>query len=223
MTSLEMQKEFSITVDKVDSSAFPELTKKEKYYFLNEGLIRFIKTRYQRNNMYGKGYEESQKRRDDLSAITLTRFIPALEANGRYEMNLNELYQDENISVLSEDKYMFFLRGSGKTIGGCKDWTKASIMDHDDYEEIKDDPFNQPTVDDLVILFEEGKIVTDVPTEKLKITFLAFPPFISDDQECVLAEHTHKEVVQMAATIALENIESQRLQTKSGVTDKTIE
>ncbi len=223
MTSLEMQKEFSLTLDKVDSSAYPELTKKEKYYFLNEGLIRFIKTRYQRNNIYGKGYEESQKRRDDLSAITLTRFIPAFEANGRFEMSLNELYQDENISTVSDDKYMFFIKGSGATIGGCKPWTKASVCDHDDYEEIKDDPFNQPTVDDLVILFEEGKIVTDVPIEKLRITFLAFPPFISDDQECVLNEHTHKEIVQMAATIALENIESQRLQTKAGVTDQTIE
>ena len=32
---------------------------------------------------------------------------------------------------------------------------------------------------------------------------------------CELSEHTHKEIVQLAVNIAIENIESKRLQTQS--------
>jgi len=53
-------------VDKINSLQADVLLPQEIDIELNKSLIKFIATRYGKNNTYRKGFEENQKRIDDL-------------------------------------------------------------------------------------------------------------------------------------------------------------
>lgn len=56
-------------VDKINSLQADMLLPQEIDIELNKSLIRFINTRYGKNNTYRKGFEENQKRIDDLRSL----------------------------------------------------------------------------------------------------------------------------------------------------------
>ena len=56
-------------VDKINSLQADSLLSEEIDIELNKNMFRFINTKYGRNNMYRKGFEESQKRIDDLRTL----------------------------------------------------------------------------------------------------------------------------------------------------------
>ncbi len=56
-------------VDKINSLQADSLLSEEIDLELNKSVFRFINTKYGRNNIYRKGFEESQKRIDDLRTL----------------------------------------------------------------------------------------------------------------------------------------------------------
>ena len=56
-------------VDKINSLQADSLLSQEIDIELNKNMFRFINTKYGRNNIYRKGFEESQKRIDDLRTL----------------------------------------------------------------------------------------------------------------------------------------------------------
>ena len=56
-------------VDKINSLQADSLLSEEIDIELNKNMFRFINTKYGRNNIYRKGFEESQKRIDDLRTL----------------------------------------------------------------------------------------------------------------------------------------------------------
>ena len=56
-------------VDKINSLQADSLLSEEIDIELNKNMFRFINTKYGRNNLYRKGFEESQKRIDDLRTL----------------------------------------------------------------------------------------------------------------------------------------------------------
>ena len=56
-------------VDKINSLQADSLLSEEIDLELNKSVFRFINTKYGRNNLYRKGFEESQKRIDDLRTL----------------------------------------------------------------------------------------------------------------------------------------------------------
>ena len=56
-------------VDKINSLQADSLLSEEIDLELNKNMGRFINLKYGKNNQYGKGFEESQKRIDDLSTL----------------------------------------------------------------------------------------------------------------------------------------------------------
>tara|TARA_R100001015_G_C4626864_1_gene186090 strand:- start:142 stop:1305 length:1164 start_codon:yes stop_codon:yes gene_type:complete len=56
-------------VDKINSLQADMLLSEEIDIELNKNMFRFINTKYGRNNIYRKGFEESQKRIDDLRTL----------------------------------------------------------------------------------------------------------------------------------------------------------
>ena len=56
-------------VDKINSLQADSLLSEEIDIELNKNMFRFINTKYGRNNLYQKGFEESQKRIDDLRTL----------------------------------------------------------------------------------------------------------------------------------------------------------
>jgi hypothetical protein len=251
MTVQEMHNEFKITLDKVDSQAYPEFLDGEVDFYLNEAQDRFIKTRYGRNNLYRSGFEELQKRTDDLKALVVSRFcqmtsVPYYGSTGDvvFRADLESLFEDEGLNTASTDEYMLYIKASAytcidkyKVVDGeqvqCCDWHRVKLVQQDDLSSVAGDPFNKPMPERPVIFFEDGDIFvwtgTDATIGNFLVTFIRRPlnvdlgTYGGTAQDCELSEYTHKEIVQMAVRIALENIESPRQQTQEALNVRNVE
>jgi len=240
MLITEFHREYKIAMDKVDSSAYSEIKPWEVDYFLNEAQDRFVKTRYGKNNIYQEGFEESQKRTDDLKRLTMTKFTEVsvhadLNFFGDliYKADLDSLFDDEGLLTAASDEYMFYIKSIAYVNkGNCGAWRKVNLVQQNDLTVLMDDPFNRPTPDNVIIYFEDGDIFCvcgSASIDKFQVTFIKRPvqmnigSYGEPTSECELSEHTHREIVQMAVTITLENIESQRVQSQSAINENKIE
>lgn len=231
MTVQSMHDEFKVTLDKVDSSAYPELLDWEIDFFLNEAQERFIKNRYGKNNLYSAGFEENQKRKEDLSSIIVSAYCaivttnyPMLAGGSVVKAELTNFWEDAAKTLPLEYKYMFFGKALAETSkANCPSkWNSVRELQHGEITPMLSDPFHKPMASDPVIFFEDGDIFItageSASVDNLFLTFVRRPESINigsyegSEQECVLSEHTHKEIVQYAVKIAMESIESPRLQ-----------
>ena len=69
MNIFQMHRAFEIGVDKIDSDSVPNILTAEMDFFLNQAQDQFVKVRYGGNNVYRTGFEQTQKRTDDLRTI----------------------------------------------------------------------------------------------------------------------------------------------------------
>jgi len=204
--------EFSVFLDKRSTSQVPELPPESIDLYLNEAQERFVKTRYGGNNIYRTTAEETQKRTDDLKAILKT-----------VELNLSLDSLQEAYYLIFPEDYMFLARTRVHSTSPCSMWSKkVKLVQHDDLEILKNDPFNKPIPEEALAYLEGDKLMFSSPSlvyDKAQITYYKRPRLMNlgtygeDLSECELSEHTHKEIIQIAVDIALENIESQRGQT----------
>tara|TARA_R100000995_G_scaffold84563_1_gene63640 strand:+ start:954 stop:2081 length:1128 start_codon:yes stop_codon:yes gene_type:complete len=78
MNVQEMHLAIQQGVDKINSLQADLLLSQEIDIELNKSMMRFINTKYGRNNKYRKGFEESQKRIDDLRSLVREYEAPTL-------------------------------------------------------------------------------------------------------------------------------------------------
>ena len=92
---------------------------------------------------------------------------------------------------------------------------------HDRYTKIMDDPFNKPEKNSVYRLDSSdedyNKQVILIHSEDTVVSqyilhYIREPLSISSGQDCILPNHTHREIVRMAVVEALEGIESPRYQ-----------
>lgn len=225
MTITEAHIEFRQSMDRLDSSAYPDFLTEQVDYFLNEAYLRYVKTRYSGNNFARESFEQVQKRIDDLRLLVKTDYSAittnVVETN-EYLASLDTLFSDEAHITSSSNKYMLYLRGSVKvSSNNClSSYKSIRIIRQDEIEIVKTHPFKKSTIHDPAGYFIGNKlsIMTngDFTVDNFKLTYLKYPVTVSLSGNVTFetAEHTHKEIVELAAYIALENIESQRQQTK---------
>ena len=240
MNIQQMHIELMQSLDKLNSSAFADLMPEDRDYFLNEAIVRYTKTCYTGNNPLQAGFEVIQKRTDDLKTLVVTEFptitTVTIEEN-IYKADLSLLYLDENLSSLSSNKYWFFIRGRARIVkSGCTSkYINIKIYQHDDLNNTFEDPFKRPTFNEAVGYFENGNLyiatINGTSIDRVKLSFIRKPievkygsvyPIPTTDVDCDLPEHTHKEIIQTAVAVALEIMESIRLQTEMAL-KQTIE
>lgn len=234
MTIGEMHTEFKISRDGIDSNVYAELQDAEIDFLLNEAMDRYVKTRYGQNNPYRKGFEENQKRTDDLKVLTKSKFaqttvVPYYDAVGDtvFRADVDDLYDDEARTIASSDVYMFYIKtvvDSCKTDAlDCCGWKRINLHQQDDLSPIAGDPFNKPEAERPVGFFEDGDLfvwtVRGGVIQNVLLTFIKRPVrmdlgnYGGTTTDCELSEHAHKEIVQMAVDISLENLQSPRVAT----------
>lgn len=117
--------------------------------------------------------------------------------------------------------------GTGEVYEATQDKIDVKPIQHDDYNRLKNDPFNKPTFEEsykelhrleigeyIEVLFPD----TDYVFSEFILRYVREPRRISltlpapSGTDCELADHTHQEIVDMAVSSMLENIESQRYQ-----------
>jgi hypothetical protein len=285
MTITEMHQYFRVGVDKAESFSYPSFEIEEIDYFLNKAQERFIKQRYGINNIKGQGFEQTQKRTDDIREVimynnssSLDRYLngsntddnkpyskyytlpntapaSASDPGDVYWFSIQEeaevVYTDAASSsytinstviptgtyivteTLSYDGEMYYTGESfvfagasfsSKFPNGTFKSTKSKRVgvkpiQHDDYNKVVNDPFNKPNHDQALrlMLGDKIEIITeaDFDITKFYMRYVRKPLAVdfANTVDCELADHTHEEIVDIAVSIALEDIESGRYQT----------
>ena len=132
MNVTEMHLAIQQGVDKINSLQADMLLSEEIDIELNKSQIRFINTKYGKNNKYGQGFEESQKRIDDLRTL-VREFSNAVT----FKEQLSDDYWIDSFTLPSD--YMYLVNQTSKVwINDCNpiNW----ILDYPD-------PINYFTLD----------------------------------------------------------------------------
>ena len=219
MTIEEAHIELEISVDKRSTSQVPELPPEMKDYFLQTASESFVKTRYGKNNMYKSGFEEIQKRTEDLKTLVINW------TDDTVPDSINSFDSNAVVMPLPLD-YWFWVRGRAYVSrDNCPDgWARGiRLVTHDKLEKVRHDPFNKSVADQPVVYFEEGNIKIlegdKFEVTKFQLAYIKHPAKVNigtygqDKVEFDLPSHTHKEIIQLATETIIENVESRRVQT----------
>jgi hypothetical protein len=226
--SLEMHTAVKLGLDKSEGLAYPHFETEELDYWLNVAVDRFIKTRYSGNNLKRQGFEQSQKRTDDLyTLVEEARLVPV--AGAAVDDKPNAYLVD---TTLFPDDYMLFLNDevsityshevTGTAVTGQR--TGVTECSSDNYYTKVSDPYgahilHMSTASPLRMFSSKGvELITDgnYTIPYYYIRYIRKPAVIEyNTTDCDLPEHTHSEIVDLTVKILIENIESPRYQTNT--------
>ena len=107
-------------VDKINSLQADVLLSQEIDIELNKSLIKFINTRYGKNNTYRKGFEQSQKRIDDLRTL-----VVQTELTATFKEQLNPNIWVDTVTLPSNYMYLISQQSRAVSNKDCKEinWT----------------------------------------------------------------------------------------------------
>ena len=237
MNVVELHELFRLRLDRMDGSYLPDVLSEEIDSFLNLAQLQIIKTKYGQNNTYQKGFQENQKRTDDLNSVTATFYLfPENSSNllkeEEIKFDLTKLYNPSPTAttyqvsqfVQSNKQYMIFLRAEARTKADNCDykWQKVSIVQIDDVNHLLRDPHNSPSSEYPAAYFVENSMMMPIKgfdVEVLKITCIFIPQRISlaDEITTILPEMIQDELVERAITLALESLGHPRIQTQPSI------
>jgi hypothetical protein len=211
MTIANMHIGVKLELDKTDSLELAAFEPEEIDFWLNNAIRRFVKLRYDE-------FEHTQKRIDDLRTLTkhdadITPYVSDYP-NG-YSFNLPSDYW----FTLSEECK---IKVTATEVESRQGITECTL---DEYSEKIEDPFSEHILHyqtakpiriynvNSVELVSDGTYIANA----YYLTYLKKPDEVSvtSPTDCNLPEHTHDEIVKLAANMMLENIEQPRYQTHS--------
>ena len=241
MNIVEMQYQFGIQMNQFSDPL--KLHSDDILYWLNKSQLDIVKSRYAGDTTLG--FEQSQERIDDLRVL----MQPNVELNTSYTGSAR--FKDFHIEeVTLPNDYMFLINQRSKLIIAYPDVITYAVADnkrtatnttvherttynrygHSDHLfSMLSDPFNTTTSLSPLAAIRQNKlyVYTDkyFIVDKVYIDYLRLPVEMSLDpqQSCELPEHLHKDVIDRAVTLFLNNTRElkQRLQRETPVTDTT--
>ena len=222
MTDRQFQIEFERRLQLMD----PELVRTNKlssdtiFSFINEAIDKFYKTRYSGINAKSEGFEQSQKRIDDLrNLIKTASFTEEIVNNGNiYTIELPEDYvlmlgDAAGILPTEGNEQCWEIDEEGDYVVKRADTIEATIenIDRQLNNSLSEHLLKYCTARPLkliqgnqVILYTDSKY----SVANYYITYLSKPLFldssnISNTEYTSLPEHTHMEIVKMAVQLYL--------------------
>jgi len=230
MTLAELHRNWNIELDKSNlTTSNPSFLPEEIDYFINTEILRFIKTRYSGLNIHKDGFQQSQKRSDDLrtvvkSADVLTSaFTVTLGDDGKASKYVIS-YPTDYFIGLGETVYIAAL-GLNTPIKRT-DVLECTIENIDSRlgNSLSPYRFHNGSATPLRV-YSEGKIIlyTDeyYTIKKYTITYLAAPTKLdwysgsTSVQLTIMPDHTWDEIIVNAVKSALLNISDDRYQAYS--------
>jgi hypothetical protein len=106
MTNRELQNAFELEVARHDSALLIESN--IIVYWLNQAIESFVKTRYSGFNIKNEGFEQTQKRTDDLRTLVVQESLtPTAGSNNIYNVDLSLLTEDYWFALAESVKIAF--------------------------------------------------------------------------------------------------------------------
>lgn len=227
MTRDELHIAFKIEMDKnskaVAFGGCPAFLDEEIDYWLNKGYYDVLITKFSGQNTTNIAFEGSVKRISDLERLVKTDTnISVNLQEGTNKIVLTNLLNKQQNNV----GRMFFIQAILHwTKGDVSKSSVVSLVDHETSKRFVETYNNKPWIDIPVAVIEDNSLIVYIDTTtmvgdyKLDITYVKHPVLISnlpsDSGLTEIPEYVQNEVINKAVQLALDNIESQRIQTKS--------
>lgn len=227
MTRDELHIAFKIEMDKNSQSVAyggcPAFLPEEIDYWLNKGYYDVLITKFSGQNATQTAFEGSVKRIADLERLVKTDTnISVTLTEGTNQLVLNDLLNRQQNNA----GRMFFIQAVLHWVNeGTSKSSVVSLVDHETSKRFVETYNNKPWINIPVAVVENNQLIvyidttTMVGTYTLDITYVKHPTSIanlpSDSGLTEIPEYVQNEIVNKAVQLALDNIESQRVQTKS--------
>ena len=223
MKYIELQEAFEIELNKLDDG----LTKpksSDTEWWLNRGLEKFYKTRYSGVNFKQKGFEQDQKRIDDLRTLVKGMIFKNGEINKISNSEYNIQLPEDYITLLGDKAGILPIDGAEMP---C--WEKVNgeyVIKYGDTIESRIETVDKQLSNSLsehrlkysfarplkliqnknIILYTDG----NYKVAEYKMFYLRRPEQINihanpTKEYTDMPEHTHSEIVKIAAQMYLEN------------------
>lgn len=221
MKNIELLESFELELNKLDDN-FTKPTTNTTEYFLNAGLDKFWKTRYSQNNPKVKGFEQIQKRIDDLRTLVAeVTLVPDTTSKDLYTVTIPEDYVillGDTAGISPADGYTdpcWELDNDGNYVIHYSDVLEGSIETIDRIKENSLSEYHLRYTKAKPIRLLSGneiKLYTDgkYKVSKYILHYLRKPHYIDIHTEPFkeytdMPEHTHLEIVKLAAQLYIEN------------------
>lgn len=221
MKNIELLESFELELNKLDDN-FTKPTTNTTEYFLNAGLDKFWKTRYSQNNPKVKGFEQIQKRIDDLRTLVAeVTLVPDTTSKNLYTVTIPEDYVillGDTAGISPADGYTdpcWELDSDGNYVIHYSDVLEGSIETIDRIKENSLSEYHLRYTKAKPIRLLSGneiKLYTDgkYKVSKYILHYLRKPHYIDIHTEPFkeytdMPEHTHLEIVKLAAQLYIEN------------------
>lgn len=222
----ELHYQFKLNMDRVDSLSNPDFNVAEIDWLLNEAQLIFVKQRMNpSSNPKQRGFEQSQKRIDDLGNLVIKYPLqdgvtPLNPASGIYEVPL------VNLSF----QYLYLISSwvDAEITPGCTKKVPLKFTQHDDYRYALEDPFN--SAGEEFIPYNIGRasnssnealyIYSPYTISKVYIEYIKVPQRVSygtyqyldgvtyPEQTLETSPSTHQEIVDIACLLAGSNTQN---------------
>jgi len=240
MTTAEFSNEFDIHYNQIASNEAPPLDAYEKSVYLTKAQLQIVNNYFNpKGNKYGRGFENSEKRRRDLNELVYP-WKTTLEISSE-----DGISDDSQFFRIPNATYMIIQERAKVISNDCNNGKYLTVVPktHDEYNEQKDNPFRS-TKDDIfrldfysqsgstrnVELISEYKVVeyrnryvrypepiiltdlqTAFPSETLSIDG------VQAEQTCKLSENVHREILDRAVELALADYKPENLEVKAQI------
>ena len=212
MTISQFHQEFKFRLDKLDALNYPNFLPEEIDLILNNAQDRFIKQRYGFNNNKRQGFEETQKRTEDLKNITINGILTP------QAYSVDNIDANARFVILPTNHWFTVQERAGITCTNCGTPITQRVevipITHLEASKTLKDPFAKPNNEKVLRLVIAGKVelISNCTIVDYQLRYLRKPVTmnIGTGVTCELSEHTHNELVDLAVSIALEGIEGKR-------------
>ena len=227
MTIEELHYDFDLKLNKVSSNQRLNFNAAEKDWFINSALMQFIKTRISGNNPLKQGFEENQKRMDDLSRIHIkSSDQPELVLNAENQKIEKVCGRDVYVNYISVSslvyKYLYLTRIQLKKNGSLLD---TFVSQTDDIQYHLRNPFSINKKNSIVSIGKDKIYVYSLfPIDSILIEYLKYPDLVNlgnytyidglikPKKTIELSDHTHNEIIDLAVEQAMASIGDASLQ-----------
>lgn len=224
MTIAEAHIAFKVEADKnavnIGMSGCPSFLPEEIDYWLYTAYLSKIATKFTGNNTIQTSFEGNTKRVADLEGLVRTdKGLTLLSETTNNRLTLNDFKSSIKYGSDTQDKRMYFIQG---TLHFGSNLANVKLISHENALRFLETYNNKPWIEEPVAILEDNKLIVFVDRDlmtgpyTIDLTYLAYPRKINNQDITStldeIPEYMQYEVVKLAADMALENVESPRVQ-----------
>lgn len=234
ITRNDLHTAFKVVMDKnSQSTAFggaPAFLDAEIDYWLDQALFQLVSTKFTGHNNLSQPFEGSVKRVQDLEKLVKTdKGITAQLEDNTNRIVITDLLSNQAVG----EGRMFFVnavihwnQSDNQDVIQRKPSAVVSMIDHQVANKFLETYNNKPWIDIPVATIEDNSLQIYVDTTttnapySVDITYVKYPTKIENlgsEGLVEIPEYMRYELINIAVQLALENIESRRIETKSQI------